>query len=82
MTAFSVNEPFPKGHSDVYVWHCEDCHCLHIRAGETLLTFTSAEFAAFAEAVSKCYRQQKESSLSDGAPEETPEAMINSLATN
>lgn len=55
MTAF-LNEDF---HSDattnVQVWHCESCNCVHIRAGKALLTFTPKEFAAFTDAVTGCY---------------------------
>jgi hypothetical protein len=40
------------------VWPCEGCGCIHIRAGELLLTFSAAEFAAFTETVNDCYWQQ------------------------
>lgn len=82
MTAFSVGQPHSGVTSDVYVWCCEGCHCTHVRAGTTLLTFTPAEFADFAEAISRCYGQQRESGVLEEAPEETPETIIHSTATN
>lgn len=75
MTTLSLNDRFAKARSDVSIWRCGDCHCTHIRAGETLLTFTSAEFATFAEAIGKCFRQQNESIISSA--EEIPTDIIN-----
>jgi hypothetical protein len=43
------------GNTGAQVWRCEDCDCFHLRAGETLLTFTPQEFASFTEEVAACY---------------------------
>jgi hypothetical protein len=51
---------------------------VHIRAGEVLLTFTPAEFAAFTESVNDCYWRQEILGLAEldqpaGIPPATPD---------
>lgn len=41
--------------SEVGVWHCSHCASFHVKAGEVLLTFSKAEFAAFSNTVFNCY---------------------------
>ncbi len=37
------------------VWRCASCRCVHLCAGEVLMTFTNEEYAAFTHAVVECY---------------------------
>lgn len=55
MTAIPMNDTHNAPHDHVHVWHCDGCHCFHIRATGVLLTFTPSEFAAFSNSVSDCY---------------------------
>ena len=50
-----LNEFSPDSPADVAVWLCEGCGCVHVRAGETLLTFTPREYADFTGMVADCY---------------------------
>ncbi|MCA1556297.1 MAG: hypothetical protein LC747_06365, partial [Acidobacteria bacterium] len=56
MTAIQVDEAEPQ--QAAVVWCCDGCGCVHVRTKSTLLTFTTGEFAAFAESVNECYRRQ------------------------
>lgn len=55
MTAITYRTENNGGHTSAQVWRCEDCHCFHLLAGQTLLTFTPREFASFTEEVAACY---------------------------
>lgn len=58
MTVFKLCEPAAGESPDVAVWRCEGCGCIHLRAGEVLLTFTAREYADFTERVADCYWEQ------------------------
>ncbi len=45
------SEPHICGKRRLNLWYCEHCRKVHLRAGETVLSFDSREFAAFTEAV-------------------------------
>jgi len=55
MTATTYKRSHQKPEVDTQVWRCEDCRSFHLLAGETLLTFTPAEFATFTQEVAECY---------------------------
>jgi hypothetical protein len=55
MTVFKLSEPPPDVSTDVAVWRCEGCGCVHMRAGGVLLTFTPREYTDFTERVADCY---------------------------
>lgn len=55
MTVITYRTQNNRGSSGTQVWRCEDCHCFHLLAGQTLLTFTPQEFATFTEDVAECY---------------------------
>ncbi len=65
MMAFMTNNSHTGVPSQVCVWRCEACCCVHVRAGEVLLTFTPTEFTAFTESVNDCYWQQATFGVSD-----------------
>lgn len=48
---FDESEPHICGKRQLNLWYCERCRKVHLRAGETVLSFDSREFAAFTEAV-------------------------------
>ena len=54
MTAFFNEGLHSDMTNDVQVWRCESCKCVHIRAGNILLTFTTEEYCKFTEAVVDC----------------------------
>lgn len=51
MEIFDENEPRQCGKKPLSLWYCENCRGVHLRAGETVLSFDSREFAEFTEAV-------------------------------
>lgn len=69
----------PGGEAQAVVWRCEGCGCVHVRAGNTLLTFAPSEFAAFTESVNDCYWQ---GALTGAFADETLEQSLGSLPAN
>jgi hypothetical protein len=65
VTTILMNDSHSEIPTHSHVWHCEACHCVHIRAGEVLMTLTRSEFLAFADSINDCYWQQKLFGLSD-----------------
>lgn len=55
MTAISMKEHDTNTRSDLRIWNCDACRCVHLRAAGVLLTFTREEYAAFAHLVAECY---------------------------
>ncbi|HEY6803121.1 MAG TPA: hypothetical protein VI306_06025 [Pyrinomonadaceae bacterium] len=55
MTAITYRNQHQAPNSAAQVWRCHECHCFHLLAGETLLTFTPDEFATFSQEVAECY---------------------------
>lgn len=52
MNEFSdENKTQPCGNHQLSLWYCENCRMVHLRAGHTILSFSSREFAEFTEAV-------------------------------
>jgi hypothetical protein len=43
-----------NGSAATEVWRCEECHCFHLLAGQTLLTFTPQEFATLTQDLAEC----------------------------
>jgi hypothetical protein len=67
MVAFRIDET--EAPQVAAVRRCEGCGCVHVRAKDTLLTFTTTEFAAFADSVNDCYRRKALlNSLDDHGP--------------
>lgn len=82
MTAILMNDSHAGVPSHVHVWRCEGCRCIHVRAGEVLLTLTPTEFTAFTESVNDCYWQQEILGLTDDYMSEMLDATLQSEATN
>lgn len=82
MTAMLINDSHVGVASHVHVWRCEGCRCIHVRAGEVLLTFTPVEFNAFTEAVNDCYWQQAILSLTDDEMTDLSDATLQRKTTN
>lgn len=55
LTAITYRTQKNNGSASTQVWHCEECRCFHLLAGQTLLTFTPQEFATFTDEVAECY---------------------------
>jgi hypothetical protein len=62
MTAITYRTSHPRPEVDTQVWRCDECRCFHLLAGQTLLTFTPEEFAAFTQEVAECYCVQMQPS--------------------
>lgn len=45
--------------TEAYIWPCETCGRVHLRAGDMLLTFAQNDFTEFTEAVAECYCQSQ-----------------------
>jgi hypothetical protein len=60
MTAITYRTKQHDPNTAPRVWRCPDCHCFHVLAGETLLTFTPQEFATFTQEVAECYCVQSQ----------------------
>jgi hypothetical protein len=69
MTAITFRTKQHDPDSTPRVWRCDDCHCFHLLARETLLTFTPEEFAAFTQEVAECYcvQPQPNDNLTSGS---------------
>lgn len=67
MTAITYRTNQDQG-STPQVWRCDDCHCFHLLAGQTLLTFSPEEFAAFTHEVTECYCVQLQANEESEAP--------------
>lgn len=48
---FEVYKKRDCGKHQLKIWYCAGCRAVHLRAGETILSFDSREFAEFADAV-------------------------------
>ncbi len=55
MTTIPMEDHDINARSDLRIWNCDACWCVHLRAADVLLTFTREEYAAFAHAVAECY---------------------------
>ena len=55
MTAIPVAGHEAGMRSDLNIWNCDACRCVHLRAGGVLLPFTREEFGALAHAVVEWY---------------------------
>ncbi len=55
MTALLYEDAHAGADAGVQIWRCASCHCVHLRAGQVLLTFTPEEFATLTQDVVACY---------------------------
>ncbi len=67
MTAIPYENHSNDESACMQVWRCESCHCIHLRAGQVLLTFTQEEFTAFTQEVVACYCGEMVLEARDGA---------------
>lgn len=55
MTAIPMENHDTGARAGFKVWRCCSCRCVHLQAGDVLLTFTPEEYAVFTQAIVKCY---------------------------
>lgn len=49
------------------IWHCEGCKSVHLRIGESTLTFSPQEFLDFASAIGEVYGRASLEALKEQA---------------
>ncbi len=47
-----------KSAGETYSWFCGSCNSYHVKTGETLLTFTPAEYSEFVQSVVETFSIQ------------------------
>ncbi len=58
MTAILNGDHGSDMRSELQVWRCAACRCVHLSKGQVLLTFTPEEFTSFTQIVVECYSSQ------------------------
>lgn len=83
MTALLYENQHAGTDANLQIWRCDSCHCVHLRAGQVLLTFTQEEFASFTQEIVDCYcGQVMHAGTETGMSDELPPVIITSEETH